>query len=221
MAGGTEGYHEETEWRYPPSGLGLNCGLPNRNTKYYNLTAASICVSVLWSYNITVKDWRTSWSLPAVMDRCLLSRGWVGTVAEAVWTFWEVKPAGTCGESTENISVVRQVASYCTDWTVRPDADVLYANLDMWNTCTWGLFNDNEKCNSYITENTAYWLQKFAVNDVYENNGCFSRALCKAGNCTGGSEQHFLIWEEMEHKSGLYCKWVIRAGSRHDEARGS
>jgi len=36
-----------------------------------------------------------------------------------------------------------------------------------------------------------------------------------------GSEQHFLILVEMKRKSGLYCKWVIRVGQRHDEAQGS
>ena len=48
------------------------------------------------------------------------------------------------------------------------------------------------------------------------------RGLCvKQVTAQWGSEQHFFILEEMEHKSGLYCKWVIRAGPRHDEAQGS
>jgi hypothetical protein len=48
------------------------------------------------------------------------------------------------------------------------------------------------------------------------------RGLCvQQVTAQWGSEQHFLILEEMEHKSGLYCKWVIRVGPRHDEAQGS
>jgi hypothetical protein len=48
------------------------------------------------------------------------------------------------------------------------------------------------------------------------------RGLCvKQVTAQRDSEQNFLILEEMEHKSGLYCKWVIRVGARHDEAQGS
>jgi hypothetical protein len=48
------------------------------------------------------------------------------------------------------------------------------------------------------------------------------RGLCvKQVIAQWGGERHFLILGEMEYKSGLYCKWAIRVGRRHDKAQGS
>lgn len=80
-----------------------------------------------------------------------------------------------------------------------------------------------------IMRNVAHTSQKTLHTD-YKNSrlmmctkimGVF-RGLCvKQVTAQWGSAQHFLILEEMEHKSGLYYKWVIKVDPRHDEAQGS
>jgi hypothetical protein len=54
----------------------------------------------------------------------------------------------------------------------------------------------------HISQKTLHTdYKKFAVNDVYENNVCVSRALCKTGNCTVGQCVAVLDLEGMVRKS--------------------
>jgi hypothetical protein len=77
---------------------------------------------------------------------------------------------------------------------------------------------------------TVFHTSQKTLHTVYKNSRLMMctkimavfRGLCvKQVTAQWGSEQHFLILEEMEHKSGLYCKWVMWVGPRHDKAQGS